>query len=289
MASNPCPCHLYIDSVNFSFIKQTLKEGRMTMKPLNLFRHLAVITAVISMAASTIGCTNKKVVDRARFQFSDNLEVAQFSLIFSKDIQAQFGGVFAIKNYGDFFINPWTNTAPFEVGFNLNWTQIVNDQDYVHLQPTLVLPNGEPTELGPVVEVRPEQPVNKNFDVFGYVDVANTSWLGVAVILNVLTSDIFPTDLSMRSVFMKDSTGKPVIYAKVFGPTTKPDGSPDKPGGLAAFGNIRYLAENRISRIDLAPGNDMTIEGKNADYYRSHPEILIKIQDDVIHAINNMR
>jgi hypothetical protein len=256
----------------------------MTMMSKSFISRFAlVITVLTTLSVTLFGCNDLKIIDRARFQFSDNLEIAQFSLIFSNDIKGQFGGAFALKNYGDVFINPWTETAPFEVGFNLNWTTIVNEQDYVNVAPTLLLPNGEPTDLSPLVEVRPEQPVNRNFNVYGYVDVANTSWLGVAVILDAFTSEIFPADLSIRNVFMRDSAGNAIVFAKVFGPTAT------RPGGIAAFANVRYLAENRISRIDLAPGTGVSVEGKNAEYYRSHPEQLKKIQDDVIRLINSIR
>ena len=254
-----------------------------------LSRFALVMTVLVTLSVTVFGCGHTKIIDRARFQFSDNLEIAQFSLVFTDEIKGQFGGAFTIKNYGDLFVNPWTQTAPFEVGFNLKWVEIVNEQDYVNIQPTQILPNGEPTDLAPLVQIRAEQPINKNFDVYGYVDIANKSWLGVSVILNEFTSEIFPADISIKTTFMRDSAGTPVIFAKVFGPTKNPDGTPGKPGGIAAFGNIRYLAENRISRIDLAPGAEVTVEGKDAEYYRAHPEQLKKLQDDAISIINSIR
>lgn len=254
-----------------------------TMSKTYFSRFALVMTLLVTLSITIFGCGDMKIIDRARFQFSDNLEIAQFSLVFTNEVRGQFGGAFALKEYGDLFVNPWTENAPFEVGFNLNWTTIVNEQDYINLQPTLVLPNGEPTDLGPVVEVRPEQPINRSFDIYGYVDVADRSWLGIAVILNAFTSDILPSEISLRNVFMRDSAGNPVVFAKVFGPTE------NRPGGFAAFANIRYLAENRISRIDLAPGGDVSLQGKNAEYYRSHPDLLKKLQDNVIQLFNTIR
>lgn len=240
-----------------------------------------------AMSFALAGCKKEdlKFIDRVKFDFSDNLELASFGLLFTDKVKSEFFGTFNVKDYGYVYLNPYTPTTPFEVGFNLYWTRIVNDTDYVKLQPTSYLPNGEPTGLNPLVELKMGHSVSDKYDMLAYVDVKNHSWLGTALIIQALNTNLFPEGLTIRQVYQRDEANNPVIMGYAFGPTTNPDGSLKRAGGLALFANVRYLAEHRLTGEFKADAK-IQLEGPAASYYEQHPSELLKLQSNVLNELN---
>jgi hypothetical protein len=234
------------------------------------------------------GCKKPgKIIEKATFKPSENLEVVRVSLVFGPKIQSDLAGGFAIKDYGYLFINPFTTSQPFEIGFDLN-TKIVNDQDYIELTPTTVLPNGLPIGLPyAVVEIRAPNPISNKFDLFGYVDVLHTSWLGVAAMFAFLDDKYFPAGLSISQVFLRDAQGRPGVIASVFGPTLNNDGTLLRNGGIALFANVRQLIDQigREERTFLAE-DKVYLDGPMAPVYEQNPWQLLKLEANLLRGLN---
>ena len=215
------------------------------------------VCALLSLVVGTAGCNPQSLISKVTVAISQNLETVTVTLLFAPQIQETLAGSVAIKDYGDIFVNPSTTTAPFEIGFALN-TKIVNDQDYVHLAPTEVLPNGFPIGIGyPVVQIQSVTPISTQFDLYAYVDVSKFSWLGVASIFNFLNDKNFPAGLTISQGFQNDSQGNPEILASVFGPELNPDGTMKVAGGIAVFANVRELVAS-----GLTPGHPLILTPK---------------------------
>jgi hypothetical protein len=237
---------------------------------------------------------NNALIEKVTFKPSENLEVVRVSLVFSSRIQSDLAGGFSLKDYGYLFVNPYTPSQPFEIGFDLN-TSIVNDQDYVKLSPTEVLPNGIPIGLpNAVVEVRAPSPISSKFDLFGYVDVLRLNWLGVSAMFGFLDDKYFPAGLSLSQAFLRNNEGRPGVIGSVFGPTVAGDGTLIRNGGIALFANVRQL----ISQIGGSrPGEtlefyaDGTVEvsGQGADAIRNQPERLREIQENLIRGFSRAK
>lgn len=253
---------------------------------------LAIVLVSFAAAIVSGGCNNPpSLIDHVSFQPSDNLETVRVSLVFAKNIQSDFSGAFTVKDYGYLFINPYTSQEPFEVGFALN-TSIVNDQDYVKLTPTQVLPNGQPIGLDyALVQVQGAQPVSKQVDLFGYIDVLHASWIGTAAIFSFINDKYIPNGLSISQVFLRNAQGLPGIIASVFGPALNSDGTLKTNGGIALFANVRQLVDNHVMgpgakpatfRPELLP----TVSGTRAKEYDGQYHKLLKIQSDLIRGFN---
>jgi hypothetical protein len=141
-------------------------------------------------------------------------------------------------------VNPITASTPFEVGFRMD-TDIFNDQDVVNIDPTTVLPNGANLPLqinNALVELSGQAPVHEEFDIFGYVDVLAQEWLGTAMMFKFI-NQTFPAGMVLAQQFFVSDAGRAGAVVAVFGPKLRADGSLERPGGMALFGNIRRLIE----------------------------------------------
>ncbi len=252
--------------------------------------HLAIAVLVFST-----GCKNGglKLIDSITFKPSDDLEVVRISLVFSRNVKSDLAGAFSIKDYGFLFINPYNQTEPFEVGFSLN-TRIVNDQDFVNLTPTQVLPNGLPIG-GPdyaLVQISSPTPISSKFDLFGYADVLRGDWLGVAAMFTFINDQYFPEGLSIGQTFMRNQQGDPGVIAKVFGPTLKVDGTLERAGGIAVFANVRQLIDKGLVGPNAKPRKfypEQTmplVEGPQSPKYRGNLKALQRIQNNLIRGFN---
>lgn len=207
---------------------------------------IITLAATLAFTALVSGC-NTSIVDKVTVAVNPNLQSATISLLFNSSISPQFGGDYPVSTYGDAFVNEATATTPFTVGFDLNLS-ILNDQNYINLTPTTVLPTGTPipSVIGhPVAEVDLKNAISPNYNVYAYVDVPTTltkgDWIGVAVILKV-TNQYFPSGLSIAEDFLNDKNGNPQASAIVFGPKLDPaTGDVLVPGGIAIFANVRDL------------------------------------------------
>ena len=209
-----------------------MKAIRFVMGALAL---IAVLTSV--------GC-KQQMIDRVTVVPSENFESVKVSLVFKSNVQTNLAGSFALKDYGSLFVVPYSAGQPFEVGFNLN-TAIVNDQEYVHYEPTDSLPNGVPLGLGyPLVEIRSPEPISPSFDLYGYVDVLHTQWLGVATMFKFVNDQSFVPGLTISQAFQPNVEGKPAILVSVFGPTLNQDGTLKRNGGVMVLANVRQLIAN---------------------------------------------
>jgi hypothetical protein len=258
-------------------------------------RKFSMVVVCIALFAGS-GCKGGvSLIDKVVFKPSENLEVVRISLVFTPAVQADFGGGFQLKDYGYLFLNPWTPTQPFEAGFDLN-TAIFNDQDYIGLEPTTVLPNGVPIGIPhAVVQINKDGgPIHDAFDIYGYVDVLHTSWLGVAAMFKFMDNRYFPAGLSISQVFLRDKEGNPGVLAAVFGPSLNPDGSLRRNGGIAVFANVRQLIEEHgkdgaIGRTGLAfyPEPAVYLNGPATPEYAGNPRKIRKLERRLIQAFSD--
>lgn len=225
------------------------------------------------MLLLSIGCSEGEksdLIEKVNVKFADNLETIRVSLIFSDRIKADFSGTFNVKtssiDFGNLFVQPFTATQHFEIGFDLN-TSILNEQDFARVDPTEFLPNGERLFYvpNPVFQVKSAKPVHEKFDLYGYVDVLGASWLGVAAIFNFLNDKNFPSGITLTHPLMKDDAGNYTVAGSIFGPTLNEDGSLKRAGGIAIFANIRWLVEHFQGgqSFDLVLGNEYKLSGPN--------------------------
>lgn len=243
----------------------------------------------MAIALSSCGKKNR-LIDKFTVEPSENLETVRISLIFAKSVKSSLTGGFAIKEYGYIFMNPFTQTEPFEVGFNLN-TQIFGDQDFALLKPTQLWPNGDPNGITEaLVEVRAHNPVSPNFDIYGYVDlIPPLEWLGTAIILNFMNESIFPAGLkTVTQVLKKDHQGKPQIIGSVFSPTLNLDGSLKKPGGFALLANVNTLISEMAGKRSLSQKalSEIYFSGPEADRYEKDPMKLEKFRQRFVSGLN---
>lgn len=248
----------------------------------------------LGLAASALfsGCkTDFKLIDHVAFLPSDNLETVKVSLVFTENVKSDLAGGFMIKEYGYLFINPYTPAEHFEVGFSLN-TSIVNDQEFVSLTPTEVLPNGMPIGLDhALAEVRSPSPINSKFDLFGYVDVLHGAWLGTAAIFSFMNDQYFPNGLTISQVFLRDAQGAPGVIATVFGPSLNNDGSIRRAGGISLFANVKQLIEHHAlgpdaRKVVLKPEPAPYIAGPRAPEYQGNYGKLRKLELNLVRALN---
>ncbi|MBI3558584.1 MAG: hypothetical protein HY074_20125 [Deltaproteobacteria bacterium] len=237
------------------------------------------------------GCNSQnRIIDHVNFTPSENLEVVRVSVAFTGKIQSDLAGGFPLKGYGYIFVNPFTPAQPFEVGFDLD-TSIVNDQDYIRLQPTTVLPNGVPIGIDrALVEVHGAKPISDKFDLYAYLDVLKAEWLGVASIFSFLTDKYFPVGLSVNEVLLRDKEQNPAIIGSVFGPALNSDGTLARAGGVALFANVRKLIEEHTLKAGVTttfyPEKQVTVSGPNATRYRGNAKALEQLQRNFVSGLN---
>lgn len=257
-----------------------------------MFRVLSSARGTMLVALSSLmllgsGC-NSSVIDHVSFQISPNDQDISVALVFANTIQSTLSGTFPIKNYGDIFVQPWTSTQPFELGFNLN-TAIVNDNDYIHLTPTSYLPNGVPLGIPyPLVEIQGATPISSSFNLAGYVDIEQQAWFGAAATFSFINSTDFPPGMAITGAFAQNSAGNPGILAYVYGAALNSDGTLKQPGGIAVLGNIKQLAGLSAMHgggiVDLKPDKVVQIAGPHAD-----TAAMMELQRKFIEGLNQAR
>lgn len=252
----------------------------------------AVVALVANAALLAGGCRGGfKLIDSVVFEPSATLESVKVSLLFTQRIQTNLSGAFTVGEYGYIFVNPYTPTAPFEVGFALD-TDIVNNQDYAQIDPTEVFPNGVPMGIGhPLVQIKSPNPVSSKFDLYGYVDVLEKDWLGSAAIFNFINDQYFPNGLTISQVFARDDEGNPGVIASVFGPTFGGSGQVARAGGIALLANVRQLLdEGKLG----SPGHPVRyyaekfpiVSGPRAAEFQGRYKKLRAVESNLVRAFN---
>lgn len=254
-------------------------------------RAVALTIMSVSCALLASGCNaQQNIIDHVAFQPSADLSTISVALVFSNSVQTTMNGLFNIEQYGQIFVDAYSTTQPFEVGFTLN-TAIFNDQNYIKFTPTPFLPNGTPNGIGyAMAEISPVSPISSVFNLYGYVDILHQSWLGLASIFSFINNQYFPNGLSLSEAFLTNSAGAPAIIASVFGPTLDTQGNMTQAGGISVFANIRQLVtgnhlragETLIARPTAMP----YVTGERAAEYAGHPAKLRQLEANLISAFN---
>jgi len=254
------------------------------------YRWLAPL-GVLAVLTVTAGCKkdSQQLIERVNFSISENLETVHVSLLFKNNVQTNIGGAFDLKDYGTLFINPFTSAKPFEIGMDLNVGVLV-DPDYAQITPTDTLPNGIPLGLGySLAEIRSPDPISESFDLYGYVDVTQGRWLGVAAMFKFIDDKSFPQGLTISQGFEPNAEGKPAVIASVFGPTLDGTGAIKRNGGIALLANVRQLIdkarETPAHGGTLYPELGVVLSGPAAKKYRK-PAKLNKLQRNLIRSFN---
>ena len=248
----------------------------------------ALACACLAAAIAFSGC-GQKVIDHVAFQISPDQKDISVALVFSSDVQSNLSGTFPIKTYGDIFVQPYSSAQPFELGFAMNLA-VVNDSDYIHLTPTLSLPNGVPLGIGyPIVEISGASPISPSFDLAGYVDISEQKWFGGAATFSFISPNSFPVGTALTATFDQDANGNPGIMAYVFGPEVDSLGNVQRPGGIAVLANIKQLAgisaQHPGGIVELPPDQEIKLSGAEADRYESFPA-LMRLQDKFVEELN---
>jgi hypothetical protein len=264
---------------------------------------LAISTAaavVVSAALATLSaCKNQQpqLIEKVVFQPSQNLETVRVSLVFGDQVKTDLAGGFTIMDYGYFFVSPHTESQHFEVGFDINMS-IFDEQDYVGVDPTTLLPNGMPIGLpNAVVQLSGPSPISPKFDLYGYVDLYGKSWLGLATMFQFLNNDYFPAGLTINQSFLPNDEGKPGMIASVFGAALNQDGSVLRNGGIALFANVRQLIEqyghggaSSSSGIVIeGTPESLEVEGPAAPLFRNKPSKLLKLEQNLIRGFQGLK
>lgn len=213
---------------------------------------------------SLMGCGSKArdYLDRIVIKPSSNLEIIRMRLIFKESVRLDFAYSFPIKEYGYLFINPYSSSSRFELGFDLD-TAIFKDNEYLELEPRTVLPNGVPIGIDhALVEISPKKNSDRKVNIYGYVDILQSSWLGVASLFSFIDEKVLPAEFFLTQVFKRDVDRKPSVFVKIFGPTFHSDKSLDKSGGIAIFANFKALDRDLKTgqQIVLFPENQTIID-----------------------------
>lgn len=253
----------------------------MTQMRSRKFVTQALVGLFVIAAAS--GC-RQTVIDHAAFSLSDDSQTLSVSLVFSESVQSTLSGVFPIKDYGAVFVTPYSETQPFTLGFSLK-AAVLNDQDFISLNPTSYLPNGMPIGIEyPLIEIRAKKPVHPRFDLTGYIDLVAASWFGAAATFDFITDQVFPAGTAVSGVFAVDAQGRPALFADLFGPALNTDGTVKRPGGMALFANVKRLKAISDSQgggvIEIRPDKNTRykIRGEHAAEYQGNPEALQELQ-----------
>jgi hypothetical protein len=249
-----------------------------------------VTVALLVMALGMTGCKKQtSMIDHVSFKAADSLESVRLSLVFAKSVKSTMAAGFNIKDYGYLFVNPATETAPFEIGFDLA-TSIVNDQDYVQLTPTTVMPNGIALPINyAVVQIQGENPISSKMDLYAYVDVLHGQYVGAAAIFKVL-DEYFPEGLSVNQVFMRDHQGRPGVIASIFGPETDVhDGNVvTRSGGISVFANVKQLLGKTVPNqvVNVKASENVYLTGSRAKQYDAQPMELRRLESRLIEGLN---
>lgn len=254
-----------------------------------LYKKLISSILLPLFAAQLSGCGANRFVDKVTIEPSQTLNTIRVALVFQRTVQTELQGMFAIRDYGYIFLNPYTETQPFEVGFLFN-TDILDNNGLIGIEPTLFLPNGYPHPIGhPLVVLGEKEVEDGSIDSYGYVDVLERSWTGVAGVFMFMGKGNFPDGLVVTESFLEDSSSTPRAHAVLYGPSLDDDGTLVSHGGVALFANVRALmpqiqAKRRMTLHRKAP---LRIEGKDAEVYRAHPEKLFRYEQKLLKSLKN--
>lgn len=262
---------------------------------MRILKAIVASCLTLTVLAGMSGC-KKSLIGGFAAKVEPNLETVKVQMNFSDDVQSDLGGSFAVKDYGTIEVEPSTPDSPFNVGFRLNMN-IVNDQDYVRLDPTTTLPSGQPIPIAvnrAMAQVKLKNEVNPHFDVYAFVDIVGREWVGLAMTLKFIDNRYFPAGLSVSQNFLKDKQGRARGVAAVFGPKVDENNHLLVPGGIAVFANIKALIDEargsgKLAVMDMKGGPFM-FDGPHADYYEDHPREAYHLQQafkEVLRA--NMR
>jgi hypothetical protein len=237
---------------------------------------------ILGFALSTTSCNDskKKYIDKAVFDLSPDLKSARVTLVFTDLVKSSLKTTFNIKDYGNVFTVPYMEGAQaFQAGFDLNM-DVIYDNDFIEMTPTLNLPNGMTTGVSrPLVQISAGSLGDGAAEFLAYVDISEWSWLGMATMIKKVDEQ-FPQDLIVSQVFLRDSAGEPAVFGSFFGPKLNADGTVAKSGGLAIFANVKALAAARGDAqqpVELRSEPGLILSGKRASFYRSNPAALEKI------------
>ena len=238
------------------------------------------------------GCNGgSNLIDHVSFQPSTDNQTVQVSLVFSNSIQSNLSDNMVVSSYGFLFVAPYAPSEPFQVGFTLQ-TEVFNDPDFAKLRTTQLLPNGLPTGIDHgMVEIEDPNPINSQFNLYGYVDVASHEWLGTVAIFDFINSQYFPNGLSVSEVFLRDGKGSPGVIASVFGPTVNSAGTMTRAGGIAVFANVKGLLANHAvgtgaSALTLRPVQSPIVSGPRAREFQGNEAKLRRLESELIQAFN---
>lgn len=260
---------------------------------------LVTVSLIAGASAALTGCRGQsKLIEKVNVQVYENLEAVRVSLVFTNKVKSDLAFSFALKEYGYAFLSPHTATQPFEVGFDLN-TSIVNEQDYAHLQPTTVFPNGVPMGLPyALAEVRAETQLHSKFDAYAYVDVLLQSWLGTATMFRFPKQEYFPRGLTISQVFLRDAQGNPGVIASIFGPELNSNGSVKRSGGIALLANVKQLvsmhrakmnpSQHQPPTLTLYSEPNLYLNGPAARKYEGNAKALRGIEANIIQGLNQL-
>jgi hypothetical protein len=265
-------------------------------------KNLIQSVLIFALAALTLGlsgCKNNPIIGGVKYSIEPNVETFKIALDFSKDIVSDLGGSFPVKDYGTIEVNPSTPDQPFSIGFRMN-LEALNDNDYIHYEPVTTLPSGQPLPIPglnrALALVKLDNKINKHFDVYTYLDVADNGkeWMGIAVLPDFMSSKYFPGGLVITKNFLKDKAGYSQVIATVFGPKTDSTGNQvPMSGGFAVFANARELIKgsanqtasfmmSQTSRTGFDKGsNQYFFHGPLAPYYTSNKKAQSAISETV--------
>jgi hypothetical protein len=267
----------------------------MRSKPsfMPIFKRSARLTAAAALAIAAASCKPAaKYLEKVTFDINPELSRAQVALVFTDKVRSNFAADFAIKDYGNLFTTPFSEgVQPFRAGFDLNLA-VLMDNDFIQMAPTTTLPNGMPLGTGgALVQVDAGSLGGGSAEFFGYVDIRELKWLGMASMVR-LVDDNFPADLVLSQVFLRDSSGNPAVFASFFGPKLNTDGSVSLPGGFALFANTKALFAaqgGRSGPIELRPESELQLSGPAAAHYRANPAELVRLGELWSRALNELR
>lgn len=257
---------------------------------------LAIGLTLASLSLGFSGCKSNPIIGGVSYSVEPNIETLKLELDFAKDIVSDLGGSFPIKDYGTIEVTPSTPDHPFSIGFRMN-LDVLNDNDYVHYDPVTTLPSGQPLPIDGLnrafAQVKLDNQINKHFDVYAYLDVADNGkqWVGIAVLPDFMSSKYFPAGLVVTKNFLKDSKGYSRAVGTVFGPQTDANGNQvPMTGGFAIFANARALIGGsemftnplamQITGFDKG-SNQYIFRGPFASYYSKHKKAQAAINDSV--------
>ncbi len=203
-----------------------------------LFKYVFFLITLVPF----VGCEIPKV-GTLSYSIPSNLESLVVNLSLDPKFKADIGGSYNVKTYGTVEVSPSTESSPLKVGFVLD-LDVLYDNEYVDLDPTTKLPNGQPIPNlvdRALVQVKLNNVGNSKFDVYLYVDVLKKEWLGVALTLESSISKYFPAGLALSQSYK--SKGKTVASGSVFGP--KQNSPQNKEAGIALFINVKALKNKR--------------------------------------------